>query len=41
MYELLGIDPEASLPHPMGEIVRAVPGEDEGLKTGGPLKEII
>jgi hypothetical protein len=41
MYQLLGIDPEASLPHPMGEIVRAVPGEDEGLKTGGPLKEIV
>jgi hypothetical protein len=40
MYELLGIDPEASLPHPMGEFVRAVPGEEEGLKSGGPLKEI-
>ena len=41
MYELLGIDPEASLPHPMGEIVRAVPAAEEGLKTGGPLKEIM
>jgi hypothetical protein len=40
MYELLGIDPEASLPHPMGEFVRATPGEDEGMKTGGRLKEI-
>ena len=41
MYELLGIDPAASLPHPMGEFVRAVPGEDEGAKSGGRLTEII
>lgn len=40
MYELLGIDPEAGLPHPMGEFVRAIPGPDEGLKMGGRLKEI-
>jgi hypothetical protein len=40
MYELLGIDPEASLPHPMGEFVRAVPGPDEGLQMAGRLKEI-
>ncbi len=40
MYELLGIDPEAGLPHPMNEFVRAVPGADEGLKMGGTLKEI-
>lgn len=40
MYELLGIDPESSLPHPRGEFVRATPGEDEGMKTGGRLKEI-
>lgn len=40
MYELLGIDPEASLPHPMGEFVRATPGKDEGMKSGGRLKEI-
>ena len=41
MYELLGIDPESSLPHPMGEFVSATPGEDEGMKSGGRLKEII
>lgn len=41
MYELLGIDPTASLPHPMGEFVRATPGEDEGLDSGGRLTEII
>jgi hypothetical protein len=40
MYELLGIDPNASLPHPMGDFVRAVPGEDEGMKSGGRLTEI-
>ncbi|PAY16412.1 hypothetical protein CKO51_27065 [Rhodopirellula sp. SM50] len=40
MYELLGIDPEASLPHPMGEFVRATPGADEGMKSGGRLNEI-
>lgn len=40
MYELLGIDPEASLPHPMGEFVRATPGADEGMQSGGRLKEI-
>lgn len=41
LYELLGIDPEASLPHPMGEFVRATPGEDEGMESGGRLTEII
>jgi hypothetical protein len=40
MYELLGIDPEAGLPHPTNEFVRAVPGDDEGLKMGGRLTEI-
>ena len=40
-YELLGIDPDASLPHPMGEFVRATPGQDEGMESGGRLKEII
>ncbi|MCC7335815.1 MAG: DUF1501 domain-containing protein [Pirellulaceae bacterium] len=41
LYELLGIDPDASLPHPMGEFVRATPGEDEGMESGGRLKEIM
>ncbi|TWT79061.1 hypothetical protein CA13_04580 [Planctomycetes bacterium CA13] len=40
MYELLGIDPEASLPHPMGEFVRATPGPDDGMETGGRLHEL-
>ncbi|WP_442508506.1 DUF1501 domain-containing protein [Novipirellula sp. SH528] len=41
MYELLGIDPESSLPHPMGDFVRATPGADEGMELGGRLHEII
>ena len=41
LYELLGIDPDASLPHPMGEFVRATPGEDEGMESGGRLNEIM
>ena len=41
MYELLGIDPEAKLPHPQGLNVRAVPNPGEGVKTGGLLREIM
>ncbi|MCA9052821.1 MAG: DUF1501 domain-containing protein [Planctomycetaceae bacterium] len=41
MYELLGISPEAGLPHPLGEYVRATPGPDEGLQMGGRLTEIM
>ncbi|MFV0442995.1 MAG: DUF1501 domain-containing protein [Planctomycetaceae bacterium] len=41
MYELLGISPEAGLPHPLGEFVRATPGPDEGLQMGGRLTEIM
>jgi uncharacterized protein (DUF1501 family) len=40
MYELLGIDPEAGLPHPRGDFIRATPGADEGMESGGRLKEI-
>jgi hypothetical protein len=40
MYELLGIDPEAPLPHPQGLTVRAVPTTTEGISSGGKLKEI-
>ena len=40
MYELLGIDPAAGLPHPMGDFVRATPGPDDGVKMAGRLKEI-
>lgn len=38
MYQLLGIDGNAKLPHPEGLDVRVVA---EGIKTGGLLKEIM
>lgn len=41
MYELLGIDPDARLPHPQGLAVRATPSAADGVNTGGRLKEII
>ena len=41
MYELLGIDPKAKLPHPQGNIVRATPSEADGYKIGGRLSEIM
>ena len=41
MYELLGIDPNAKLPHPQGLDIRAVPSTTDGVKTGGRLKEIM
>jgi len=41
MYELLGIDPEGTLPHPQGLSVRIAPAADEGVPTGGRLKEIM
>lgn len=41
IYELMGIDPEANLPHPMNEIVKATPTPAEGVKLAGRLKEIM
>ena len=41
MYELLGIDPDGNLPHPLGKVVRATPSADDGVKSGGRLKEIM
>jgi hypothetical protein len=41
MYELLGIDPAAKLPHPQGLVVRATPTAADGVKMGGRLKEIM
>ncbi|MBM4030321.1 MAG: DUF1501 domain-containing protein [Planctomycetes bacterium] len=41
IYELLGIDPQASLPHPLGQTIKVVPGADEGYKVGGRLSEIM
>jgi hypothetical protein len=41
MYELLGIDPEATLPHPEGLTIRATPSAADGVESGGRLKEIM
>jgi hypothetical protein len=41
MYELLGIDPNARLPHPQGLAVRAAPSAADGVTMGGRLKEIM
>jgi hypothetical protein len=41
IYELLGVDAEARLPHPQGLVVKAVPSTSEGLKMAGRLKEIM
>lgn len=41
LYELLGIDSEAELPHPQGLKLRALPGAAEGIKRGGLLREIM
>jgi len=41
IYELLGIDPGARLPHPQGLEVRVTPPAGEGASTGGRLKEIL
>ena len=40
-YELLGIDPNAKLPHPLGLDVRATPTAAEGVKSAGRLHEIM
>jgi hypothetical protein len=41
MYELLGIDPHATLPHPQGKLVRVTPQPSEGLKAINRLSEIM
>lgn len=41
MYELMGIDANATLPHPQGQVVRVTPVAAEGVKTGGRLTEIM
>jgi hypothetical protein len=41
MYELLGIDGNAKLPHPQGLDVRVTPTAPENVKSGGRLKEIM
>jgi hypothetical protein len=41
VYELMGIDTGAKLPHPLGQTARVTPGPDEGVKSGGRLTEIM
>ena len=41
IYQQLGIDTEAKLPHPTGQTVRVIPTADEGIKRAGTLKEIL
>ncbi len=41
MYELLGINPDARLPHPQGLDARVTPPPSEGLPSGGRLAEIL
>ncbi|MGO9110842.1 MAG: DUF1501 domain-containing protein [Thermoguttaceae bacterium] len=41
MYELLGIDTNARLPHPLGLVARVTPSATDGVPSGGHLKEIM
>ena len=41
MYELLGIDPDGTIPNPQGPPVRITPSAEDGVKMGGRLREIM
>ncbi len=41
IYELMGIDPDATLPHPQGLTARLTPSPADDVPTGGRLKEIL
>ena len=41
IYELLGIDPDAKLPHPQGLTARLTPSATDDVPRGGRLKEIM
>jgi hypothetical protein len=41
MYELLGIDPEGTMPNPQGPPVRVIPAVADGARSGGKLTEIM
>ena len=41
IYQLMGIDTEATLPHPLGLTARVIPGKDEKLQSGGRWAEIM
>lgn len=41
IYELAGIDPDGSIQHPQGQMVRLTPVSSAGIKSGGRLTEIM
>ncbi len=41
MYEMMGIDPFGTLPHPEGKLARISPLADGNIETGGVLREIM
>jgi hypothetical protein len=41
IYQLLGIDPKGTLPHPQGCLARVIPTPSGDVKSGGILKEIM
>ena len=41
IYEMLGIDPDGTLPNANGSPVRTTPGPDEKVPLGGRLKELM
>lgn len=41
MYQLLGIDANARLPHPQGQLVKVAAAPEEGVKSAGLLREIM
>ena len=41
VYEQLGIDPAAKLPHPQGLTARLTPSKADEVSSGGRLKEIM
>ena len=41
IYEQLGIDTEARLPHPLGLVARVTPSAAEGIPSSGRLNEIM
>jgi hypothetical protein len=41
VYQQLGIELDAKLPHPQGLSVKVAPSAPEGVNTPGPLKELV
>jgi hypothetical protein len=41
IYQLLGIDPDGALPHPLGLATRLTPSAADGVPLGGRLREIM